>query len=92
MAFARWMEDQTEYPDVHIVGQVYWCIDEEAPAGFGIFSCGRRDRLASYLSEMRRATSIEIREVKPLQELMMEGEAKLEGGLRGLSEHQSLDK
>jgi len=92
MAFARWMDEQTEYPDVRIVGQVYWCIEEASPAGYGVFACGRRERLLDYLAGMRRAGSVDIHEVKPLAVLLAEGEAKLEGGLKGLAEHQSLDR
>tara|TARA_R110000868_G_scaffold11516_3_gene56301 strand:- start:1368 stop:1724 length:357 start_codon:yes stop_codon:yes gene_type:complete len=91
MDFARWIEVQTEYPDVRPAGQVYWSIDEDAPEGYGIFAAPRRQRLEAYLTGMRRAAEIEIHEVKPLAELLQEGAAKLEGGLSGLALHRSLD-
>ena len=92
MAFARWIEEQDEYPDVRLLGEVYWSIDEDAPAGFAVFACGRRERLEAYLSGMRRAAAIEIHQVKPMRDLMMEGAAKLEGGLKGLPPLRSLDR
>lgn len=92
MAFAQWMAAQTEFPDVHVVGQIYWSIDEEHPAGYGVFSCGRRERLQAYLSEMRRAAQITIHEIKPVDELLAEGAAKLEGSLKGRPPFLPLDR
>jgi hypothetical protein len=81
MEFARWIEDQDEYPNVKRLAPITWGCEQ--PVGFGLYEAGSEEELRSFLKGMRRTESIEIIPCKYLHEVIELGRERLQAMAAG---------